>query len=270
MTTPVRFETPENVQVTYHPAGLGTRFSAWTLDAIFVGLITIALAILALVIAAMLGIVVEGIEKKLKSDNPTEPPEIVFYFMGFMVILFQFCSVLYFTLCELYWKGGTVGKRHMRIQVVKTDGFALDAGSILLRNLFRVVDQIPVFWIVPVLSQCGQRFGDMTAGTVVVSTAEEKLSDLRVALLARPAEESLFRFDGTMLSRATPTDVEAAERILERWPKLNDAQRNGLLARVVGPLSGRLGTETPEPAKNREFVEDFLAAVYRREARRLG
>lgn len=270
MTTPVRFETPENVQVTYHPAGLGTRFSAWMLDVFFVTVTTVLMGILALVLAALMGVVVEDLDKRLGAGDRSRPQDIVFYFMGFMIILFQFGSVLYFTVCELHWGGKTLGKRHMRIQVVKTDGFALDVGSILLRNLFRVVDQLPIFWIVPLLSPRSQRFGDIAAGTVVVSTAEEKFSDLRVQLLSRAPSEALFRFDVAMLSRATPIDVEAAERILNRWSQLNDTQRNELLARIVEPLSRRLGIAPPEPAKSQEFVEDFLAAVYRRETRRLG
>jgi len=221
-------------------------------------------------LAAIAGVVSADIERRFGRSGRSAPAEAMFYFMGIAVVLFQFGSFLYFTLCELFWRGRTIGKRHMRLQVVKADGFALDAGSIFLRNIFRLIDQMPILWIVPVLSARGQRFGDMAAGTVVVSTAEEKLSDLRVQLLARPAAESRFRFDGTMLNRATATDIEAAERILDRWSELKDSQRNELLARAVEPLARRLGSEVPDPAQRHEFIQEFLAATYRREARRLG
>ena len=32
MPPALKFETPENVQVQYQPAGLGTRFVAWFVD----------------------------------------------------------------------------------------------------------------------------------------------------------------------------------------------------------------------------------------------
>jgi uncharacterized RDD family membrane protein YckC len=32
MSAKIQFETPENIQVAYEPAGLGTRFVAWFVD----------------------------------------------------------------------------------------------------------------------------------------------------------------------------------------------------------------------------------------------
>ena len=146
---------------------------------------------------------------------------------------------------------------------------SLDAVSILLRNVFRLIDQFPALWIVPVLSPRSQRFGDMVAGTVVVSEARDHLGELRTALLKRPSAESKFRFDGTMLARALPIDIEAAERILERWTEIAPRQRVELLEMISDPLAHRLGTSPPDVDDRREFLADFLAAVYRREARRL-
>ena len=34
MSVPLKYETPENVQIEYRPAGLGTRFIAWFVDQI--------------------------------------------------------------------------------------------------------------------------------------------------------------------------------------------------------------------------------------------
>ena len=47
MASLIEFETPENVRIGYHPAGLGTRFTAWLLDSILVTLLSILLGILA-------------------------------------------------------------------------------------------------------------------------------------------------------------------------------------------------------------------------------
>jgi uncharacterized RDD family membrane protein YckC len=52
---------------------------------------------------------------------------------------------------------------------VKADGFALDPMGVLIRTIFRLVDQIPFLWIVPVVSSRQQRFGDMAARTLVVA-----------------------------------------------------------------------------------------------------
>jgi uncharacterized RDD family membrane protein YckC len=268
MASLIHFETPENVEIAYRPAGLGTRFTAWVIDEIFVILLLILVGILAIALAAAAGVVAENVRQTLGEPRPGA--SVSLYVLAIGYLLWALSSFLYFALSELLWRGQTIGKHYFRLRVVKTDGFALDAGSVLIRNIFRVVDQLAVLWIVPLVSPRSQRFGDMAAGTVVVSEMADPLSNLRTQLLAIPAADSKFRFDGTMLSRASRSDVEAVERILERWPSLNSAQKTELLARVVDPIARRLGCPSPEVADRHEFLENFLAATYRRDARRLG
>ncbi len=269
MASLLEFETPENVQIAYRPAGLGTRYCAWLLDSIFVFFLTIVIFILIAVLAAAAGVVTNVLGKFSPVDEKN-PNEISLYFVAFAMLCWGLGSVLYFTVCELFGRGQTIGKRACQVRVVKTDGFSLDAGSILVRNIFRLVDQIALFWIVPVLSSRSQRFGDMVAGTVVVAEARDDLGELRTMLLTRPAAECKFRFDGSSLARALPADVETAERILERWRQIPSQQRLDLLNLISDPLSRRLGVQPPDVADRREFLQDFLAAAYRREARRLG
>jgi uncharacterized RDD family membrane protein YckC len=269
MASLLEFETPENVQIAYRPAGLGTRYSAWMLDTVFVLVISIAVFVLTMVVGAGLGIALKNLGKAGAFDEENVP-QLPFYLFAIAWLFWGLGSFLYFTLCELFWRGQTIGKRACGVRVVKTDGFSLDAASILLRNIFRIVDQIPPLWIVPVLSPRSQRFGDMVAGTVVVTDRRDELEDVRTMVLQRPAAECKFHFDGTMLARALPMDIEAVERILERWPQIPPRQRFELLASISDPLSGRLGVQPPDVADRHEFLYDFLAAVYRRDARRLG
>jgi uncharacterized RDD family membrane protein YckC len=269
MASLIQFETPENVQIAYRPAGVGTRYSAWMLDSVFVTAVTIVVFILTMVLMAAVGVVVKGVGK-ITSVNENNLPEIPLMMLAIAWLFFGLGSFVYFTLCELFWRGQTIGKWACGVRVVKADGFSLDASSIFLRNVFRIVDQLPPLWIVPVLSVRSQRFGDMAAATLVVAEPRDKLGELRTALLARPADQSKFRFDGTMLARALPIDIEAAERILERWPQIPQRQRLELLARISDPLSRRLGVQPPDVADRQEFLRDFLTAAYRREARRLG
>jgi uncharacterized RDD family membrane protein YckC len=267
MASLLEFETPENVQIAYRPAGLGTRYCAWLLDTFFVLVVTMVLFFVALALAAAVGIAVRSVASHFDDSNAQTFP---LYVMAFLALCWGLGSFVYFTVCELFWRGQTIGKWACGVRVVKTDGFSLDAGSILVRNIFRLVDQLPPLWLVPVISSRSQRFGDMVAGTVVVADRRDELGDLRTILLARPAAESKFRFDGTMLARALPIDVETAERILERWRQIPPPQRVDLLNTISEPLSRRLGAQPPDIADRREFLEDFLSAIYRREARRLG
>ncbi|MCY3021944.1 MAG: RDD family protein [Planctomycetota bacterium] len=272
MADQVEFETPENVLVTYRPAGLGSRFIALFLDYIvlFVLLVVLSLLVLAIMAATTAG--VAYLEKTFGGLQRRQAYEVPGYFIGLCFLLWGLGGLLYFGLSEYLMRGQTLGKRAVSLRVVKLNGFALDAPSIFLRNVFRIIENpfLPPLWLVPLFSKSSQRLGDMVAGTVLVSDEPAKMSGLRERLLRRLPVESVFRFDGAALAKARREDFEAVERILDRWPELKTDTRAALLESICGPLSKRLDMEPPEPALRLRFLEELLAAGYRREHRQLG
>ena len=80
----------------------------------------------------------------------------------------------YFTICEAT-TGQTLGKRLLRVRVVSDDGTKVGLGQAAARNLLRLVDALPVFYIVGLISIAAtgegrrQRVGDLAAHTRVVS-----------------------------------------------------------------------------------------------------
>src|SRR3984885_4944643 len=261
MASQVLFETPENVQIAYRTAGLGTRYCAWALDCLFVILVAIGISFAALVVGAAADVSVDSLSRKLGVRSPVSQQEFTAFCLAFGMLAMQLGSLIYFTASELFVRGQTFGKRTCGLRVVKADGFALDAGSVLVRNVFRLIDQIPLLWIVPLLSGRSQRFGDMVAGTLVVAEAQDQIGDLRARRVARDSSESRFRFDAAMLNRTTPTDIEALERILERWSSLNDPQRNIFFDPLVEPLAKRLAAPSPDKADRQEFLVELLSAI---------
>lgn len=264
MADSMQFETPENVQVQYVPAGLGTRFLAWFIDQVFVFLLVIVMAVI--LIAG--GISFASALEDMDVDN-IRPDELGAYFVGIMMLVIGFGSFVYFTLSELMMRGQTLGKRASGIRVVKINGFALDPGSILIRNLFRVADNIPLLWIIPVLSRRYQRLGDMVAGTTVVSDEGPEMTDIRAALAERKASDAEFRFSAKSLQRLNETDFEAVERLLDRWRGIPESQRDQLLSKLVGSLVTKLNAEPPPPDRRVRFLEDLFAAELRRQNRAL-
>ena len=71
--------------------------------------------------------------------------------------------------------GQTLGKRNSKVRVVDADGGAATPKAILIRNLLRPIDAIPIFYASGIISMAltgpdkRQRIGDRVAGTVVVS-----------------------------------------------------------------------------------------------------
>lgn len=79
---------------------------------------------------------------------------------------------LYYVLME--WKlGGTLGKLILGMRVVKVDGSDMDLKAAVIRTVLRVVDFLPLFYLVGALcvrfTENKQRIGDLAAGTKVVA-----------------------------------------------------------------------------------------------------
>lgn len=89
----------------------------------------------------------------------------------------------YYIFGEVVRNGRTLGKRVMRIRVVREDGSRVSVLDSAIRNIVRAVDLLPGTYAVGivsmVLSRTSQRLGDMAAGTVVI--AEEPPARLPVA-----------------------------------------------------------------------------------------
>ena len=78
--------------------------------------------------------------------------------------------IAYFTYFERLF-GATPGKALLRIQVLRVDGARPSFGAILMRNVFRLVDALPLFYLVGGLvaqnTAHEQRAGDIVAHTMV-------------------------------------------------------------------------------------------------------
>lgn len=263
MPNAVRFETPENVQVAYEPAGLGTRFLAWFLDQL---LLWVAMFVLFLLLLAA-GVSFEGLFDWFEDSDDKE--RAILYFIGLFALIWGLGSFVYFAACELLLRGQTVGKRTSNIRVVKAGGFQLDAASILIRNMFRVADHLPPLWVIPVMSRLSQRTGDMVAGTIVVADAPAQLSSVRATLSNRSAAEAQFRFDAGQLKKLVPSDFQAVERVLERWSAMQPEDQLQLAEAYARQLAKKLGVASPVEAEQLRFLEDLLAAELRRQDRSL-
>ena len=81
-------------------------------------------------------------------------------------------GILYFTVPEAMF-GATPGKYWMRLKVVRLDGTPLGVGSVIVRNLLKPMDFLPLLYllggVLVFVTRGSQRLGDIAAGTTVVS-----------------------------------------------------------------------------------------------------
>lgn len=90
-------------------------------------------------------------------------------------------AFIYFWWCEAVW-GRTLGKSLCDLRVVRRDGAKLGTGGAFVRNLLRILDWLPFFYLLGAgviwATPKNQRLGDLAARSAVVRTKLVSLSRL--------------------------------------------------------------------------------------------
>jgi len=125
----------------------------------------------AIVDVAIIGVLLVVIAKTLGNEEAREY-SLWAETQGGPRALFFLLTFAYFFGTELVW-AQTLGKRVMKLRVVRDDGTKAAAGPVFVRNLVRLVDWLPSLYLVGVITVIASgerrvRLGDMAAKTKVV------------------------------------------------------------------------------------------------------
>ena len=131
---------------------------------------------------------------------------------------------LYQPIWEVVTRGHTPGKRMAGVQIVSREGGAPSVGSLLTRNVFRLVDSFPVAYAVglvtTMVTRHHVRIGDLAAGTLLVYVHDG--APLTHYFADRPAESQL-----------DATTAEVVAELLQRWEALDEAARRRMAQRIL-------------------------------------
>ncbi|ALM48284.1 transporter [Flavobacterium psychrophilum] len=149
--------TTQNVNINFNTASVGERVLAYLLDALIIIAYYIVIYYLLLGLLHM-GDLVYGLD--MWSQNAIH---------GIISL-----PVLFYALWqEALMEGQSVGKRIMKIKVIKIDGYQAGFGDYLVRWILRIVEVTPPLSFIGLISMMingkTQRLGDMAAGTAVIS-----------------------------------------------------------------------------------------------------
>jgi uncharacterized RDD family membrane protein YckC len=152
---------------------------------------------------------------------------------------------LYHGVLELAMRGRTPGKRLAGVQIVTRSGGAPSAGALLTRNVFRLVDSLPLGYAVGLvavtLTREHVRIGDMAAGTLLVYERDAPLP----AQLGQP-------------SALDPAGTEIVGELLERWAELEPAARLSLARAVLARYAPQAGGAGDDEASLRRRLARLL------------
>jgi uncharacterized RDD family membrane protein YckC len=189
-------------------AGPGSRSYAFVID----WHIRLLLALAWLVIGML------AANGGLRWTAPGTKPTVVF---GFLVALpAAIIYFLYHPVVELWMRGQTPGKRMAGVRIVNSQGGIPSAGAIVIRNVFRLIDSLPAFYCVGLVSTFFTaqrvRIGDMAAGTFLM--VDEPIASGAFTPYVGVAGSVDRDLQG----------IEVARQILDRWQGLEPGRRRGL------------------------------------------
>ena len=237
-------ETPEQIELEFPVAGLGSRGMALLVDS----LIQLLVVILVLIITSLVS------------------PDLSRYWvaagkwMTALVIFLIFCLYWgYFAIFEVFWNGQTPGKRQAHIRVITASGRPITVFEAIARNFLRVVDS-QLLYIVGAIAiavdKKNRRLGDMVAGTVVIHELQEQGDSYWYAqqstAVTAPSVEAI--------SAMTAQEFQLIEAFLNRRLDLPYEQRQRTAQNIADHVGARLNV----PAGDRTSPENFLEELSRR------
>jgi uncharacterized RDD family membrane protein YckC len=184
--------------------------------------------------------------------------------MALSVLAYFVISIGYGILLEWVWRGQTLGKRLFRLRVMDVEGMRLQFNQIVVRNLLRFVDSLPVFYFVGGLtcwlnSRC-QRLGDIAANTVVVRNPYVTEPDLSQLLAGK--YNSLRQFPhlaARLRQNVSPPEAGIVLQSLLRRDEFDPVARVELFAELSAHFRAKV--EFPPEATDGVADEQFLRNV---------
>lgn len=211
-----RLETPEAIDLSISPAGPVARGLALAIDS------AIRFGALALV----------GLSLSSLGE----------FGGGIFLVFFFLTEWFYPVLFEVLFQGQTPGKLSLGLRVVNSDGTPIGWSASIIRNLLRVADLLPFFYVAGIVSILSsdkmQRLGDLAAGTLVVNVRRAKLALVLPQQAGATAARIALRAD----------EQRAILSFAERSGELSQARAREL-AMLLQPLTGA----APEAAANELF-----------------
>jgi uncharacterized RDD family membrane protein YckC len=228
-TDRIEIRTPEGFNLEMTLAGIGSRAAAALVDT----LIFVVLAILVLL--------------PLNGNSLAE--RLIMIALPFLLFFG------YHLAFETMGRRQSPGKRLLRLRVVRTDGSPAGAVASLIRNLVRIVDFMPGFYLIGAIAVFSttqnQRLGDMAAGVVVV------MEPGAVDPLVNPLPTHAELPEGWDVSAISDSDVAMMQQFLNRRESLSPEARQQIGYQIASGLEGKI-SRPAERMRSTELIEIVL------------
>jgi uncharacterized RDD family membrane protein YckC len=266
----LNIETPEQVDLHFPIAGVGSRFIAILLDTVFQFIAYVVVGLLIFITGSF-----GGVNSLMDKQSDTAQKWLV---AGF--ILLNFLMIWgYFALFEAYWQGQTPGKRIMKLRVIKDSGRSITLFESMARNLLRIVDAFPTAYFVGLVAMLcnrrNKRLGDFVAGTIVVHermdeqpllshisrtfTSSMYAEQPSVARLMPKAQQEWSASEAFLpadaVARLQPADLHVIDTFFSRALDLSLEKREQLGAKLAAKMCAKMSFPLPPEVRAERLLE---------------
>jgi len=238
-------DTPEQVHLEFVLADIGSRFMALFADTLIQFILTFALIIID--------------RFALEGSMFFRWNQYQVWVIAVLIFIYFCIWWCYYAAFEALWNGQTPGKRWAGIRVIKETGRPINAFEAIGRNLVRVIDFLPGFYgvgiITMLLNSKNRRLGDFVAGTLVIHEKKAKESDLFFNTAEKKTEFTVYQ-----AGRLGVPEVELIETFLARRLDIPSEVRRQSAIRIADMICGKLGID---PLSRPADTENFLELIVR-------
>jgi len=252
-TNTLLIKTPEGVVFSQLLAGPVTRFSAWLIDVICVSAVSSAFGM----VVSLLSFLSFGVAQAVQ------------------IILFFVLSISYRIVLEWSWRGQTIGKRVLRCRVVDAQGLRLQFSQIVIRNLLRFVDALPLCYLVGgiacVASRRAQRLGDFAANTVVIRHPRLAEPDLDQLLSGKYNSFHQYpHLEARLRQRVSASEASLALQTILRRDDLDPAARLDVFQDLAAQFRAKVDfpAEATDGLTDEQYVRNVVDVLFRVRNRR--
>lgn len=247
MNEQLSVETPEQIDINFQKAGIGSRFYAALIDTLLLTLISL---------------VGYYVNRRFVS----ELGDVLGNWLGALGGIAVFALFWgYYMVLEITTNGQSIGKRALGLRVIKEGGYPIGFSDAAIRNLVRIVDFLPFCYGVGLFSMLinrdWRRLGDLAAGTLVIKTARTDLTltDANSQMAGTPvsaASQEFIYAAWIQPSTVTAAEMDVIREYLVRRRKLSGIRRSELARTIASPIVERMG------GRGSISYDKFLEEVY--------
>jgi len=240
--TEIQITTTQNVSLSFKPAGLNYRILAWLID------VLVKIAYIGVIGYLFFGLLKLG--KYLDSL-------VADYWTNIAILILLLLPVIFYTLVlETLLGGQTIGKKIIKIKILKIDGCQTGFLDFFIRWVTRVIDVSLFSGIIALIfigsSKKGQRLGGIASGTVVVDLRNKV--NISHTILDENLEDDYKPIYPTVI-KLSDNDVRI---IKEYFIKAKNKNDHGLLLKLKQKIVMVIGQEPSVNITAKDFITTVL------------